>query len=206
MIGGDDPMSMLGNFRQVSPALLARIKAKPALVQKVVRYRPPGAPPESDAEAFISLLPAHMRKAMDAMPPEVRAGFLAHVDSSVADMPAVLKDQIAAVRRPTSRKHAHDTAIQPADGGAELDLGQAWHGVHFPLCGSAGEAAGPLGSAVLGGREIGSDLGYGPARYLEPSEVTDIAGALAPLTTEALAARFDPIVMDQHKIYPGHWA
>ena len=72
-------MSMLGSFRQISPALLERIKAKPAFVDKVVRYRPQGKPPESDAEAFISLLPAHMRKAMTAMPAERRADFLAHV-------------------------------------------------------------------------------------------------------------------------------
>jgi hypothetical protein len=193
-------MSMLGNFRQISPALLERLKKTPSLVTKVVRYRPPGEPPQSDAEAFISLLPAHMRNMMDDMPPEMRADWLAHVGASVAEMPDVLKDQIAAARRPKAA-----TEIDPSDVGAELDVAKTWHALHFLLCGSTDAAPGPLGSAVLGGTAIGPDLGYGPARYLEPPEVKAVAGALASLTTPEFVARFDPVAMDEQKVYPGHW-
>jgi hypothetical protein len=198
-------MSMRGNFRQISPSLLERIKAQPGLVDSVVRYRHPEKLAESDAEAFISLLPAHMRKAIEAMPAEMRDDFFAQFESSVADMPDVLKDQIAAARRPMATKRTPAAAIDPAEVGAELDIDKAWHGLHFLLCGSAGEALGPLGSAVLGGKEIGADSGHGPARYLEPPEVNAIAHALGSLTSEVLAERFDPAALDQHKVYPGRW-
>jgi hypothetical protein len=176
-------MSMLGNFRQISPALLTRIQAKPALIDRVLRYRPDGPPPESD-----------------------RADFAARVDASAADLPDVVEAQITVTRRPKPAKRVAASSIGPADVGAELDIEKAWHGVHFLLCGSAGEVPGPLGNAVLGGTQIGPDLGYGPPRYLEPAEVMAIAAALAPLTEETLAARFDPAVFQQHEVYPGGWA
>jgi hypothetical protein len=197
-------MSMLANFRQISPSLLERTKAQPALAEKVMRYRPEGPPPESDTEAFISLLPAHMRKMVESMPAAARADFLTHVEGSLGDMPEILRSQIAAARRP-ARRSARSKTIDPVDVGAELDIAQAWHGVHFLLCGSAGEAPGPLGAAVLGGTEIGPDHGYGPARYLEPAEVQAVGAALATFTPESLAERFDPEALEQNGIYPGGW-
>ncbi|NUR82053.1 MAG: DUF1877 family protein [Terrabacter sp.] len=52
-----------------------------------------------------------------------------------------------------------------------LDLDKSWHGIHFLLTGtdwSAGDA-GAAGGAILGGRPVGEDDGYGPARLLEPA-------------------------------------
>jgi Domain of unknown function (DUF1877) len=59
----------------------------------------------------------------------------------------------------------------------------------------------------MGGTEVGDDLGYGPARYFEPSEVVDIARELSrpPLEAE-MAARFDPNQMTRLSIYPGQWS
>lgn len=198
-------MSMLGNFKQISPSLLERVKQKPVLVKQVVRYRPPGPVPESDAEAFISLLPAHMKKMVDSMPLEERASFLAQIKASMGDMPPILLKQIAAARNPTPRKDKSAVDIQPADVGAELDIGKAWHGVHYLLCGVPTQAPPPLGNAILGGTEIGPDQGFGPTRYLEPAEVKAVAEALGQLTIKTLEKRYDHVELERQKIYPCGW-
>jgi hypothetical protein len=61
-------------------------------------------------------------------------------------------------------------------------------------------------SAVLGGEEMGRDLGYGPARYLTAAEVMDVANALAGVRPEDLRARFDPAALRANEIYPDGWA
>jgi hypothetical protein len=138
------------------------------------------------------------------MPPEARAELLAHVDKQVANMPAEVRAEVLGARkpRPARKKSA---PIESADMGEELDLEKAWHGIHFLLCGSAGESPETLGTAVLGGKELGADLGYGPARYLEAADVKEIASALKRVTAEELGARFNAAALDEAKVYPGGW-
>ena len=196
-------MSMLGTFRQISVLLLERIKAEPALVKDVLRYRPSEETPTNDAEAFLSLLPGHMRKTVEDMPPDTHAGFFAHIAQTLPDMPDILKQQIAAARHPRPSKRP---AFDSKDFGQELDIEKAWHGVHFLLCGVPEEAPPPLGHAVLGGTEVGPDLGYGPARYLEPHQVRAVADALQTVPPAAIAGRFDAAGLQEHRIYPGVWS
>jgi hypothetical protein len=87
-----------------------------------------------------------------------------------------------------------------------LDLDKCWHGLHYLLTGETYGGKPPLSQAVLGGVEFGEDGGYGPARYLEASDVRDIAGALAHVTPGALAQRFNPDDMEAKQIYPDIWA
>lgn len=86
-----------------------------------------------------------------------------------------------------------------------LDLDKAWHGVHFLLTGAAWGTDNPLGGAVLGGREVGEDDGYGPPRLLEPDLVREVAEALGVVTDAELRARFDPEEMQRLDIYPQIW-
>ena len=58
---------------------------------------------------------------------------------------------------------------------------------------------------AVGGTEIGADRGYGPARYLTPEEVREVADALSKITAEQLLERFDPGTMDRLEVYPGDW-
>jgi hypothetical protein len=95
------------------------------------------------------------------------------------------------------------------DGSVEhvLELGKAWHGVHFLLTGDPDGGEAPLALAIFGGVELGPDLGYGPLRVLEPEEVRDVSAALAALPAEALRARFSPEQFEAAEIYPfGIWA
>src|SRR5205814_4561024 len=94
---------------------------------------------------------------------------------------------------------------QPEGKGISLD--KAWHGLHYLLCGAAEPAPGPLGQAVLGGTEIGEDLGYGPARYFTAAQTSQIAQALQPPGLEAtVRAPFKLAEITSLGLYPGCWA
>lgn len=86
-----------------------------------------------------------------------------------------------------------------------LDIDKAWHGIHFLLVGRGEQTKDIRSLAIFGGKEIGDDIGYGPARLLTVNEVKTIARALKTETTEKLRARYDPKKMDALKIYPEIW-
>ncbi len=86
---------------------------------------------------------------------------------------------------------------------ARLDLGKAWHGVHWLVCGAPEPDGSAAGGAVLGGVEVGQDLGYGAARLLDPAAVARIATALSVLDEATLQARYDGAAMAGAGLYPG---
>lgn len=91
---------------------------------------------------------------------------------------------------------------QPQEPGMAIDVDKAWHGLHYVVTGTAQGGHAPLSMAVLGGTEIGGDVGYGPAKYLTPEEVKEVAKALAGLDEAALRAKFNPKAMADAKVYP----
>jgi hypothetical protein len=95
--------------------------------------------------------------------------------------------------------------LYPDDGDSEppdsIDLDKAWHGIHYLLTGTAEGGDGPEALAILGGEEFGPDVGYGPARFLLPGDVKAVSDALARLTPENLAERFNPQDMSEKDIY-----
>ena len=89
-----------------------------------------------------------------------------------------------------------ESLLYPEDDEAEnerhLDLDKAWHIIHFLLAGAAWGGTPPFASAVCGGTELGEvDVGYGPARYLTPVEVKQVADALSGIAAKELWSRFD---------------
>ncbi|MCK9684846.1 YfbM family protein [Scleromatobacter humisilvae] len=87
-----------------------------------------------------------------------------------------------------------------------IDLDKSWHGMHYLLTGTADGGEGPLGLPIIGGEELGEDMGVGPARFLTPQQVGEVSAALSGLAEAALAARYDPQDMDAQQIYPsGIW-
>jgi Domain of unknown function (DUF1877) len=86
-----------------------------------------------------------------------------------------------------------------------LYLDKAWHGIHFLLAGSAWDTTAGAGEAVLGGAEIGDDVGYGPARLLTPDRVSVIAADLRTVELSSLRARYDAAALAAADIYPGVW-
>lgn len=86
-----------------------------------------------------------------------------------------------------------------------LDLEKRWHGLHYLLTGRAWDGDPPVSLAILGGTEIGGDTGYGPPRYLTPTEVGEVAAALDVLPREVLTQHYDADAMNRVEIYPFGW-
>ncbi len=84
----------------------------------------------------------------------------------------------------------------------ELNIDKAWHGIHYLLTGSAWEGEPPLVNVIMGGTEIGDDLGYGAARYLTVNQVKEATEALLKISEEELKTRFNPEEMNKLEIYP----
>lgn len=86
-----------------------------------------------------------------------------------------------------------------------MDVDKAWHGIHFLLSGDPWGGNLPLANVVLGGTEIGDDVGYGPARYITADDVRTVADAISDVTPQELAKRYDPSALKKHEIYPEIW-
>ena len=97
--------------------------------------------------------------------------------------------------------HSPPIAVSTAQVSEPLRIDKSWHGIHFLLTGSAWGGKPPLFNVVLGGKKFGQNLGEGPAHYLTPDEVKEVAAALEEITEEVLRARFDPKAMTKARIY-----
>jgi hypothetical protein len=87
-----------------------------------------------------------------------------------------------------------------------VDIDKSWAAIHFMLTGSQWEGAEPERLPVLGGTEIGADIGYGPARYLTPEQVVAAHGVLDSLPAAELKKRFIPAKLEAADVYPsGIW-
>lgn len=67
-----------------------------------------------------------------------------------------------------------------------LDLHKSWQVLHYLFTGTAWEGKAPANALLLGGREVGEDLGYGPVRVLDPRETADFARYLSALSLAKL--------------------
>lgn len=108
----------------------------------------------------------------------------------------------ATMERLTAHPDQIEEYLFPDDGEPEnyIDVDKAWHGIHYLLTGTAGEGTTPLSWAVLGGKEIGEDVGYGPARLLTAEQVKKISEVL--LNEDDFKAAFAPEAMEAAQIYP----
>jgi hypothetical protein len=107
----------------------------------------------------------------------------------------------------TLRPLLHPSSPSPENQGTALSLEKAWHGVHYLLCGEAEPGETLLSQAVLGGTELGEDMGYGPARYLGVGQVVKLAHEMSRADLEReMEARFDPERMSHKGIYPTPWS
>src|SRR5262249_52878748 len=150
--------------------------------------------------------------------PEAIAQSVAVTDPQVQ---AILKERIAAMQQMLASTDGADAmtkllggngAYGDSGGGAAaaprrpLAIGKGRQGLHCLLTGDAESTDGEVGAVILGGAEIGEDVGYGPARYLEPAEVAALSAALSRDGVEdEVAARYDPARMTELSIYPFGW-
>ena len=125
--------------------------------------------------------------------------------SMIGNFLAIRPDQLAAL---IAEPELVESFLYPEDGveqTSHLEIDKAWHAIHYTLNGSTWEGEGPLSLVVLGGEELGDDVGYGPARYLNPDQVRAVAGALSAFTSHIFSAEFNPVALDAAEIYPQIW-
>ena len=87
-----------------------------------------------------------------------------------------------------------------ADSEDVVDLGEAWHAIHFLLTGSAWGGSAPLRDAVLGGTPLGDPTSYEPVRFVSAAELEALAEALP--SPEELVPRFTHKALKQAEVYP----
>jgi len=86
-----------------------------------------------------------------------------------------------------------------------IDIDKSWHAIHFMLNGKKYEGNLPLFNVVLGGTEIGGDVGLGPARYLNATEVAEVAETLRSLPPDEFETRYDAAALTANDIYSQIW-
>lgn len=82
-----------------------------------------------------------------------------------------------------------------------LDLHKSWHMLHYLFTGTAWEGEAPAATLLLGGQEVGEDMGYGPARVLSTTDTAKFAEYLDGLDLEHLYERLDAAAMRALEIY-----
>jgi len=218
-------MSMMGRFVQVAPDRLAEIIEDPEQVEDLLHGRDSAGAagvgissrPIGDMTQFLARAPKLLEASMKAMDPAMREVIkkrLADAGINTDVMTTSSKDQEALVKLMMERGLAMGAMVQSrqprksaaptkASSGADISVDKAWHGIHYLLCGAVEPGATLASQAVMGGVEVGEDLGYGPARYFDVDQVHAIAQELSRANLEAeMIARYDPAEMVRVGIYP----
>jgi len=135
---------------------------------------------------------------MSLTAPEVDAVSMEMARKAMARMPSGIRTllQAGGARMPA----LGDEPVE-SGGGPVLDIHKSWHGLHWLLCGEAWDGPEPLKHVVLGGEEIGDDMGYGPARLVNAATVRAVAEALAGIGHDTLEQRYDATAMAAAQIY-----
>jgi hypothetical protein len=173
-------MGMRGHLRQITPDELREFQKNPKSLKKTIR---------GNTRKNLAAMMATLQR-LQPVAQELRARNLSP------------EEQEKARNEMLKQLSAEGAGFGIGGDQNGFNLEKSWHVLHYLLTGKAEDAPPPFGNAILGGQEIGDDLGYGPARFLTPEQVRDVASALASLAKEDLARRFDLDAMMKAKIYP----
>ena len=126
--------------------------------------------------------------------------------SMVGYFVSVPSDQLASlIAAPDAVSSALDPGSPDSSSRKYMDVDQSWQAIHYTLNGDPWSGEAPLGLVVLGGEDIGEDMGYGPARYLTATQVQDVAAALDAIDPTAFGSRFDGQALDNADVHPQMW-
>ncbi len=182
-------MSMICNFRRISSQIMERIKRNPSLIEALLSL-------DYEIEE-IALgdgvkipVPVSMKAYLEKAPPANRKTMI-----------NMLKRNAGVFRKMLDDKKKAKLILGDIDPDDGMDIDKAWHGIHFLLTGETWGGKLPLSNTIMGGKEIGKDLGYGPAKYLTPKEVAEVASALLDVDADEIRSRFDLAEMNRKEIY-----
>jgi hypothetical protein len=218
-------MSMMGRFVQIMPDRLKQLLDDPSGVEELFA-------PDQVAQGVTRLMGGTLALALQNQAPKMLMTTMARMDPAMrervekaltaagVDVDALARgeggDSLAKLMAERGRVLAAAAGIPiqppasgsaPASGkGASISLDKAWHGVHYLMCGKAEPGTDLASQAIMGGTDIGDDLGYGPARYFDANKVAALAKELSRPNLEAeMMARWDPDQMANLGIYPGQF-
>jgi hypothetical protein len=197
-------MSMIGHVRQITPAQLAEFRKNPSALGRFLHGGLGGGPLVNirDINAIVQKIAAEARQTGAFADPAKRDALRVKMMHALQDAGAKIPAEILKTMPPGDRPTQAASDAEPADAREEgLSLDKSWHALHYLLTGHAEEAPPPLGNAILGGTELGEDMGYGPARFLTPEEVRATSNALNKLSADDLAGRCDLPTMIAAEIY-----
>lgn len=97
-------------------------------------------------------------------------------------------------------------AMKKCQDPAHFNLEKDWQIIAYLLTGDAtikeeNLTNAPLHNVIFGGLKTSVNTGYGPVRYFDARQVSEIAAALAGADRKAIAARYDPDTMKKLDIY-----
>jgi hypothetical protein len=194
---------MEGKLKQVNEFEMARFTQNPdALYENLfAQYKTP---------EMNNLVSSMMQLQASPHLQRIRERALAGLPPDEADAKAY-RDEMDRVMKEnqTSVADLQSGSLGRSKDGRELSLHKSWHCLHYLLTGQALEQTdSPLGKAILGGEEIPDRrgvMGYGPARYLTPKQVQEVAAALREFPIADRAAAFDARRAEDAKVYvPDH--
>ncbi|MFZ0678850.1 YfbM family protein [Candidatus Binatus sp.] len=215
-------MSMMGRYVQVSPDRLKQIIDDPSGVEELfVTEQVSQAIPKMMETLQASLqkrTPQMLAASIAAMDPAKRKTVLKGYAAAGVDVDALARGEVSgetlanlmmeraralAAAAGLKRPPASAGNAQASGKGASISIEKAWHGLHYLLCGQAVPGSDLASQVVMGGTDVGDDLGYGPARYFDAAKVASIANELTRPNLEAeMMARWDPDQMTNLGIYP----
>jgi Domain of unknown function (DUF1877) len=182
-------MGAVAKFQRIPSKTLSALRKKPSVIFDFLT--PENRFVEVDGKLYTT--PAYLLAAVQSLPTERRR---------LRALRWQRKQGLITLAEPSLRR----SAVSEKPRAGALDIGKEWHGLHFLLCGTARKVSSPLGTAILGGRPFGPNLGYGRARFLEPVRVAQVSKALAGCRVMDLRRRFDPQAMTRQRVYPtGAW-
>jgi hypothetical protein len=193
-------MGMEGKLRQVSEFELASYRKTPAKLYSdlMAKYQ---------SENFTKFLSVAREFQESPLMKRIQQRAMSGLPPLQEDLDALRKQQEALV---TENQEALDEVQSDLMGlskdGLQLSLYKDWQILHYLLTGKSWEPVdSTLGQAIMGGIEIPDVqnlMGYGPARYLAPSIVREVAAALANFPIEQKVEAFDPQAAEDAKVYP----
>jgi hypothetical protein len=85
-----------------------------------------------------------------------------------------------------------------------VDLHKSWQILHYVFTGTPDGGPAPLNLLLVGGEEVGEDMGYGPARLIDARAMQDFAHALKAFDVDKVLARLDVAGMASAGVYCVH--
>lgn len=178
-------MSMIGHLRAVNPIQLRALLKNPSSVEELLHGK--STTHTGDVKAALLRIEEMAKQRVLKMAKQAGA-------AGDSEKNEKLREQIIA--------ELESAGVTAAPNGEEgLSLEKSWHCLHYLLTGAADMTDSVLSKAILGGTEVGPDIGYGPARYLEPGDVKSVANSLKTVSQKDLMSRFDLKAIEAAKIY-----